>query len=124
VQQNLLSETRNCCRQSGRRGCLAEKQSRVNLRVHPLCAESVRKMVVLVGVLLDEGVEAVDVASRASFHCVRVAAERVALLLALARDVSLPTVAAVDGTKDGLDDLLAASTRGWAGSLNFVGSSL
>jgi hypothetical protein len=78
-------------------------------------------MVVLVGVLLDEGVEAVDVASRASVHCVRKAAERGALRLALARDVSLPTVAAVDGTKDGLDDLLAASTREWGGEFKLCG---
>ena len=76
-------------------------------------------MVVLVGVLLHEGVEAVDVASSmASVHCVREAAERGALLRALARDVSLPTVAAVDGTKDGLDDLL---TRGRGGGLELRG---
>jgi len=76
--------------------------------VHPLCAESVRKMAVLVGVVVDEGAEAVDVANcRVSFHCVREAAERGVLLLALARAVSLPTVAAVEDT--GLDDLLFAS---------------
>ena len=77
-------------------------------------------MAVLVGVVVDEGAEAVDVASRASVRCVRKAAERGALLLALARDVSLPTVAAVDGAgaKDGLDDLL---TRGWGGSLKLRG---
>ncbi len=88
---------------------------------HPLCAESVRKMVVPVGVLLDEGVEAVDVASRASVHWVREAVERRACSPALAGDVSLPTVAAVDGTKDGLDDLVADSTRGWGGKFKLRG---
>ena len=121
MQQNLLSKTRNCCWQSGRRRCLAEKHSRVTLDAHPLCAESVRKMVVPVGVLLDEGVEAVDVASRASVHWVREAVERRACSPALAGDVSLPTVAAVDGTKDGLDDLVAASTRGWGGKFKLRG---
>ncbi len=87
------------------------------MRVHPLCSESVRKMAVLVGVVADEGAEAVGVANCA-------AAERGALLLALARDVSLPTVAAVDGTNDRLDDLLAASTRGWSGKFKLRGVKL
>ena len=82
-------------------------------------------MAVLAGVLVDEGAEAVDVASsRLVTHRVREAAERGALLLALARAVSLPTVAAVDGTKDGLDDLLAASTRGWGGKFKLRGVKL
>ena len=77
-------------------------------------------MVVLVGVLHDEVAEAVDFAGRASIRWVREAAERGALLPALARNVSLPTVAAVEGTKDGLDDLLA-STRGWGGKSKLRG---
>lgn len=58
-------------------------------------------------------VEAVDVAIfRVSTHRVHEAAEKGALPSALARDVSLPTVAAVDGLKDGLDDV-TAGTSGW-----------
>ena len=77
------------------------------------------------GLVADEGVVAADVITcRASIHHVHEAAERGALLLALARDVSLPTVAAVDGTKDGLDDLLAASTRGWGGKFKLRGVKL